>query len=102
MKGNHRALSARERYKLGKWIEENKENAFMESEKAAGIASEALKFTVSPSSILTHRAAVYPEYRRASPIYRPGAKTYQELLEKYARLESRLISLETKFALMEA
>jgi|WetSurMetagenome_2_1015567.scaffolds.fasta_scaffold1705258_1 hypothetical protein len=89
-KGMNRSLSADEKWKLSKWIEENKEKAFLKAEKAAEIATMSLGFSVSSSSILTHRGVVYPEMRRASPTYRPGAKTFIEFTERIKRIETFL------------
>jgi hypothetical protein len=90
MKNNHRALTADEKWKLLKWIEGNKEMAFLKSEAAAAAAALSLGFSVSPSSILTHRSVVHPGMKRKSPTYRPGAKTFSEFVSRIERIEKVL------------
>jgi len=87
-------LDAVQKYKVYQWVEKNKEMCEKKSaEELAQTASKDIGFSISSTSILTFRNAVYPDLKRV----RSSVKT-----DHSAQLSARVDALESRMNDMDA
>jgi hypothetical protein len=92
----HRNLDKTIIFSFLKWLEnpDNRHYVFGNSINAAKKASEDLGRDISHQSILYYRGQIYPELLRKNshlkPNYRPGIKTYNQLITRIEIIEETL------------
>lgn len=86
-------LDASQKYKVYQWVEKNKSLCEKRAaEELAELASKEIGFSISSTSILTFRNAVYPELKKVRVYGKPDQVS--ELKSRVERLEQKIEEMD--------